>query len=776
MRSEIPKFIGARVHRREDPDLVTGRGKYVPDIEAPGAVWMGFVRSPYAHAEVREVDATDALAMPTVVGVYTAEDVLPHVKEPFSVATSAGGGTLKEICNPGRFPITSGRARHVGDAVAIVFATDPYSLGDAIASVRVEYEPLPALVEPEAALENEAPKIHESAKSNEAFVWELESGDVDQAFRDAKHVVELRARIQRLIPNAMEPRAVVARFDGAAGFTLWTSTQIPHIVKDQVSAMLGVEAERVRVIAPEVGGGFGAKANVYGEEVLALLFARHLRRPVRWTATRSEDYLVTNHGRDQSATLWLAADADGRVLGAELQITMDCGAYYSRVTPLIPALTGLMMTGVYDIRNVRARARGVFTNKVLSEPYRGAGRPEAAYYIERGMDVLAREMGIDPAELRRRNFVANDKFPYTTATGFEYDSGNYEGALDAVLEHAGYRELRKEQERRRKEKDRKLLGVGVSTYVEICGFGPFELGSVRVEKDAKVQVLTGTSPHGQGHETSWAQIVAETLQVPIDDIEVLHGDTGIVPKGVGTFGSRSAPVGGAAILSSSESVRESAKDVAAHLLEAAPADVVLQDGAFQVVGVPSRRVSWKDVAALAYSDDAPEEMRDKLHHQTEFEPKGETYPFGAHVAVVEIDGETGEIEVIRFVTVDDCGRVINPLLVEGQVHGGIAQGIGQALWEAARYDESGNLVSGSLMEYAVPRADQLPKYRTNRQETPSPLNALGVKGIGEAATIGSTPAVVNAVVDALAPYGVSHVDTPLTPEKIWRVLRGESSR
>jgi carbon-monoxide dehydrogenase large subunit len=567
---------------------------------------------------------------------------------------------------------------------------------------------------------------------------------------------------------------VAARFDRATGFTLWSTTQIPHGLRDELSGILGVEKTSIRVIAPEVGGGFGAKCNVYGEEALALVLSRLLCRPVRWAATRSEDYFATTHGRDQRGILRLASDAEGRILAADLSLVMDCGAYHGRATASVPPLTGLMMTGVYDVKAASARATGVFTNKVWSEPYRGAGRPEAAYFIERGVDVLARELGIDPVEIRRRNFIPPSRFPYKTATGLTYDSGEYERALDEALKLAGYESLRIEQ-RKRLERGGKLLGIGIACYVEICGFGPWEHGTVKVGADGKVTVLSGTSPHGQGHQTSWAQLAAETLQVPLDAVEVVHGDTGIVPKGIGTFGSRSAPVGGAAVLESAEKVREGAKDVAAHLLEAAREDVVLDEGRFHVVGVPDRSVSWKEVAALGNDEKAPAGLRGKLVDAREYKPSGETYPFGAHLSVVEIDPETGEIRIVRFLTVDDCGRVINPLLVEGQIHGGIAQGIGQALFERAVYDEVGNLVTGSLTEYAVPRADLLPSFECHRTETPTPLNALGVKGVGEAATIGSTPAVVNAIVDALAHMGVRHIDTPVTPEKVWAILNGKTT-
>ena len=770
MRKTVPQFIGARVKRREDPALITGEGKFVADIELAAAATMAFVRSPYAHAKVKKIDASEALAIPGVLTVYTAADLNPLVSKPFPFLTVGDGGHLTNVYEQKRFPLASDKVRHVGDPVAVVIADDPYIAVDAVEAVSVDYEPLAVVTETDQALSEGAPLIHEDCSGNRAFDWSLDGGDIEGAFAKAHTSVELRADIQRLVPNAMEPRAVAASFDDEGGYTLWTTTQIPHQIRDFLAGMLEIDPKRFRVIAPEVGGGFGAKCNVYGEEVLAVLLAHRLRRAVRWTASRTEDYLVTSHGRDQEGVLRLAADENGRVLGADLTLTMDCGAYFSRVTPIIPALTGVMMTGVYDIPNVRARATGVFTNKVMSEPYRGAGRPEAAYFLERAMDLLADELELDPVELRRRNFIAPDRFPYETATGLTYDSGDYDGALDELLKHVDLDQVRKEQAQRRQDPSAKLLGVGIACYVEICGFGPWELGSVRVAADGKVTVLSGTSPQGQGHATSWAQITADTLQVPLEDIEVIHGDTKIVPKGIGTFGSRSAPVGGAAVHESSETVREGAAAIAAHLLEAAPADIRLKNGTFHVVGSPGRRVSWSDVRAAAYAEDLPEELSGKLSASTQFTPRGDTFPFGAHACIVEIDPGTGEIAILRFISVDDCGKVINPLLVTGQIHGGLAQGIGQALWEGAVYDDGGNLVTGNLMEYAVPRADLLPSYESYRTETPTPLNALGVKGIGEAATIGSTPAVVNAVVDALSHLGVKHVDTPLTPEKIWKLI------
>ncbi len=766
-RAPIPKFIGARVRRREDPELITGRARFVADIQLDNVLHLTVWRSPVAHGRVLAVRTEEAEALPGVAAVLTAEDLQDAWVKPLPLLSGAMAGSYEFTRLPKRYPLACGLVRFAGEGVAVVLAEDAAVAADALERIEVELEPLPALTSTGQALEEGAPSIHDRAEGNRAFVWTADSGGVDEAFQRAAATVDLDVRIQRLVPTAMEPRAVLAAPDsGSDGVTLWTTTQIPHQVQGDLAKLLDWPAEQIRVIAPEVGGGFGAKAAVYPEEALAVLLARRFGRPVRWVATRSEDSQATTQGRDQHDRIRLAADREGRLLAADLEVHADLGAWVSRVGAAVTPFTGLMMTGVYDIPAARARAVGVLTNKPPVEPYRGAGRPEAAYLIERAMDALARKLGMDPAELRRRNFVPPERFPYRTAIGIEYDSGNYAAALERALELAGYPELRRLQgERRREGGD--LLGIGVACYVEICGFGPWETGGVSVDAEANVVVLSGTSPHGQGHQTTWAQLAAEVLQVPMETIEVKHGDTAVVPQGVGTFGSRSAPVGGSAVFQSAQTVRDGARAIAAHLLEASEEDLRLEDGKFFVVGAPQLGVSWKEVAAAAHSEGLPEALRGRLRADTRYEPKGETYPFGTHVCVVEIDRETGQIRILRYLSVDDCGRVINPLIVEGQVHGGAAQGIGQALWEQAPYDEAGNPLAVNLLEYALPRADSLPAFESHRTETPTPLNPLGVKGIGEAATIGSTPAVVNAVADALE---VEHVDTPLTAEKIWRLL------
>ncbi|MFZ4659890.1 MAG: xanthine dehydrogenase family protein molybdopterin-binding subunit [Caldilineaceae bacterium] len=763
----IPQFMGVRIRRREDPALITGEGKYTGDLQLPGIVSMAIVRSPYPHARVRSIDTGAAKAMPGVIAVLTGADLNPQMADVLPMAVEFDDAFSDAHKTP-RQVLATNKVRCVCDPLAIVVAENRYLAADAADAVAVDYEPLSGIADPEEALAAGAPLLYEEWGTNQAFRWQKSHGDVDGAFAAAANVVELRLVNQRLIPSAMEPRAVVASYDAATDqLTIWTSTQIPHGIKNEVAPVLGIDPEKIRVIAPEVGGGFGAKSNVYAEEAIVPFVAKWLGRPVKWVATRSEDYLTTSHGRDQINIIRLAADSSGRVQAADLKVIANCGAYYSRVMPAIPTLTAMMMTGVYDIQTARCEAIGVMTNRGINEPYRGAGRPEAAYLIERAMDLLADELGMDPAEVRRRNFIAPDNFPYKAPMGANYDSGDYATNLDALLIKADYAALRAEQAKQRAAG--KLVGIGLATYVEICGFDPSESAVVTVDEKAKVTVLSGTSPHGQGHKTAWSQIVADSLQISPEDITVIHNDTALVPKGHGTYGSRSAAMGGSAVWKNSETVRERAKQVAAHLLEAAVADVTLTDGRFHVVGTPAVSVGWQEVAAAAYASGA--DPANELKSGEDFASADQNYPFGAHLAVVEIDPATGAVTIARYITMDDCGKVINPLLVEGQVHGGIAQGVGQALLENAVYDENGTLLSGSLMDYNLPRADNFPHFETNRTETPSPLNPLGVKGIGEAATIGSTPTIVNAVVDALSHLGVRHLDMPLTAEKIWRQLQ-----
>ena len=769
MQSPIPKFIGVRIRRREDPNLLTGAGRYVADFRLEGTAHMAISRSPYGHARILGIDTSRASQMPGVIGVLTAADINPMVSQALPVVSGAMVGEFKDLVIPEQMPLQSDRVRFVGDPVAVILAESPYMAADALDQLHVEYAPLPATTTPAADSKPAIEPLHSQSNDNRAFEWTVSAGDVDQSFSDADVTIELPIRVQRLIPSAMEPRAVLARYVDDQ-FTVWSSTQIPHGLREALVAILQVPEDSIRVIAPEVGGGFGAKGNIYPEEVLVPLMARKFKRPVRWVASRSEDYQSTSHGRDQHNVIRLAATREGKITGVDLEVVADCGAYHARCTPCVAPFTGMMISGVYEIPNGRARVTGVFTNKSPNEPYRGAGRPEAAYMIERGVDALAARLGMDPVELRRRNFIPPEKFPFKSLFGLRYDSGNYQGSLQKALQLVDYPERRREQQNAR-ESGSGLLGIGVSAYVEICGFGPWESGAVRANPDGTVTVLTGSSPQGQGHETSWAQVCADVLQVPMESVDVKHGDTAVVHRGIGTFGSRSVPVGASAIYRSSEIVVQGAREIAGNLLEASPSDIVLEDGRFQVVGAPRFWLDWKQIVSAAYAEDADPEWQKKLDADIDYEPEGETYPFGVHICLVDIDPHSGEVKITRFVTVDDCGHVINPLLAQGQVHGGLAQGIGQALYEKAAYDSDGNLITGTLLDYALPKAHQLPSYETHSTETPTPLNALGAKGIGEAATIGSTPAVVNAVVDALSHLGVTHIDTPLTPERVWRAMQ-----
>ena len=768
---ELPKFSGARVRRREDPDLMTGRGRYVADIKLPDTLQMALVRSPYAHARILDIDSSAALELDGVVAVLTGADVNPHFahhlmpRMPLDEAPFAEGKMAK------RYPLAKAKVHYVGEPVALVLAEDAYTALDAVELVYVDYDPLEVVITPEAALAADAPIIHEEYDSNLAFRWGPIGNDTASIFASAAHTANVTATTQRVIPNAIEPRAALGQYDNQTGtYTVWATTQSAHGLKGELVAQLAVAPEKVRVIAPEVGGGFGVKGNLYGEPLMVALLAQRFNRPVRWVASRSEDYLATSHGRGQTNTMRLAADENGRLLAADFTVSLEIGAFYGAIAPIIPRITISMMTGVYDIPTIRAEACGVFTNKHPSEPYRGAGRPDAAYLIERAMDALADEIGLDPAELRRRNFIPPEQFPYTTAAGTVYDSGDYLNNMETALRLSDYASWRERQAAARQHGG-KLIGIGLATYVEVCAGGPWEASGVEMDAAGKVTIRTGSSPHGQGHETTWAQIAADALQLPLADITVLHGDTAQVPRGIGTFGSRSTALAGSAVRVNSETVRDKGRHIAAHLLEASPLDVEMVAGRFQVVGVPERGLSWAEVAAAATAETLPAELHGGLAADEDFVPENALFPFGTHVAVIAIEPETGELEILQYLTVDDCGRAINPLLVEGQVHGGLAQGLGQALWEAAQYDELGNLLTGSALDYAIPRADNFPVFQTHRTETPTPFNPLGVKGVGEAATIGSMPTMVNAVVDALSSRGIRHIDMPLTAEKLWRLLQ-----
>jgi len=662
--------------------------------------------------------------------------------------------------------------RHVGEAVAAVVATSEALAVDAAAEVQVDWEPLPAVVDPFQAMADGAPQLFADAPRNVEHENQITAGNAEAAFKNARKVVKLRMVNQRLCGVPLEPRATLAAPDPVTGgLVVWTTTQAPHNQRKDIATALGLAENMVRVVAPEVGGGFGVKFGLYPEDAVLAAIAHRYRIPVRWGETRLEHMLATTHGRDHVTDMEAAVEADGTITAFRMRVVANVGAY--PIFTFIPDLTLMMGVGVYKVANVDLKVTCVFTNTTPVAAYRGAGRPEAAYYIERLVDAVAAELGLAPEAVRRKNFIAPGAFPYLTPTGQNYDSGEYDKALTKALEVSGYAKLRAEQKERLQKDDRKLLGIGLACYVEMCGFGPFESAVVRVEPTGTVTAFTGTSPHGQGHETAFAQIIADHLGVDFDRVVVRHGDTANTPMGNGTGGSRSLAVGGSAMLGATHKVQEKARRVAAHMLEAAFEDVTLTDGRYQVKGVPARSLSLREIAGRAYGADLPAGIENGLEASDFFRPAQLIYPFGAHVAVVEVDRETGQVSVRAFYSVDDCGVRISPGLVAGQVHGGLAQGIAQALLEEMVYSPEGQLVTGSLMDYAVPRADDLPPFVTDQTVTPTPFNPMGAKGIGEAATIGSTPAIVNAVVDALRPLGVRHLDMPIRPERVWRAIQGK---
>ena len=771
--------FGASIKRREDPRLITGRGTYVDDIKLVGMLNIVLVRSPYAHANITSIDTSAASAVDGVVAVYTGEDLAEQL------GSLPCGWVVPDTIEVPHPPLAIGKVRCVGDAVAAIVADNPTAAVDAAALVDVGYDVLPAAVNAEAATKDGAPQVHDDAPNNVGFEWEVGGGDVDAAAASAEVRVSERIVNQRLIPNSMEGRAVVADYNpGTNHVTLWTSSQIPHLVRLLMALVTGHPEHQIRVISPDVGGGFGCKLYLYAEEVIAFAIAKALGRPVKWTEERQENYLATTHGRDHIGDWEIMGNRDGTITGIRGTVYANMGAYLSTFAPAIPTyLFGLMLGGPYKIENVHCKVIGVFTNTTPVDAYRGAGRPEATYVVERMLDRFAAEIGMDPVEVRRKNLIPPFEDGYDVATGVTYDSGNYEKALDLALSMLGYEDFRKEQEEARQ--NGRYIGVGLSTYVEICGMAPsavaYALGAragiwesslVRVHPTGKVTVYSGASGHGQGHETTFAQLAASELGVPIEDVEVVESDTAQVQQGTGTFGSRSAVVGGTAIHMSVEKIKDKAKQIAAHMLEASPEDIVYEDGQLFVQGAPTEAKSFQEVALAAYwYDGFPEGLEPGLEATSIYDPKNFTWPFGTHICVVEIDPDTGDTKVLRYVAVDDVGNVINPMIVEGMVHGGVAQGLGQALWEEAVYDDDGQLITGSMLDYAIPQAASLPSFETARTVTPSPTNPLGVKGAGETGTIAASPAVINAVVDALSPFGVTHIDMPAKAEKVWRLIQ-----
>ena len=781
------QYIGESVKRVEDPRLISGEGKYLDDIQLPGMVAAAILRSPYAHARIQRIDTAKAKALPGVVAVYTGEDFKDLPALP--CAWQAGG--VKNNVNTPRV-LEIDKVTFTGAGVAVVVAEDRYIAEDALALIEVDYEPLPVVVDAERAAAPDAPQIHENAPNNIVMDWSCgEAEATDGALAQAEVVVRQRLVNQRLIPTPMETRGAIAQYLPSSGeFTLWLTSQAPHVHRLLMTAFVfGIPETKMRVISPQVGGGFGTKIFLYPEYCLAAALAQKLGRPVKWVETRKENYVATTHGRDHITDIEIGAKRDGTITALKVMTYANLGGVLSTIAPGIPTtLYGRMLSGAYKIPNIYCRVLGMYTNTGMVDAYRGAGRPEATYVVERAADLVARELDLDPVEVRRKNFIPKDEFPYDPAgilAGLKYDSGDYDKALDKALEMLDYANFRQEQAAARREG--RYLGVGFSTYVELCGVAPsawiglpgqgwgaglWESANVRVHLTGKVVVTTGSQSHGQGHETTMAQVVAEELGVPMEDVIVQHSDTLGTPFGYGSYGSRSAAVGTVAVYNSLQHIKDKVKKIGAHMLEADPEDMVFENGKVFVKGSPDRSKTIQEVAgaaALAYS--LPEGMDPFLDDTAYYDPPNCTFPFGTHIAVVEVDGRTGQVDLKRYIAVDDVGRVINPLIVDGQVHGGIAQGVAQALWESAVYDENGQLLTGTLMDYAIPKAEFFPQFELAHTVTPSPVNPLGVKGAGETGGIASTPAVVNAVMDALAPLGVRHLDMPLTPERVWRTIQ-----
>ncbi len=783
-------LIGKSVKRVEDNRFLKGEGKYTDDFNMPNQTFAVYLRSPHAHANLVSVDISAAKAMDGVINVFTGKDI----KDAGIVGSICGwqvdfknGDTMKE---PGHPILAVDKVRHVGDAVALVIAEDIGKAKDAAGAVEVNYEVLDAIVDPKAAVQDGAPQVHDDVPNNTIFDWELgNKEETDAAFENAHHITELSYHNQKIVPNAIEPRAALAHFDSNDDkYTLYTTSQNPHLARLIIAAfVLSIPEHKLRVIAPDVGGGFGSKIFTYNDECGVLWASKQIGRPVKWTADRTEAFFTDSHGRDHVTDAKLALDADGNITGLRTKTYASLGAYLSNFSTCIPTwLHGTLMQGLYTTPAVHVDVTGVVTNTVPVDAGRGAGRPEASFCVERLVETAAREIGMDPAEFRLKNFIPPfdgvEQEGYQTQVALQYDSGNYAGALKKVLKNANYEKLK--EERAAARSDGKLMGIGFSTYVEACGIAPsavvgslgarvglYDAASIRVHPTGKVTIFVGAHSHGQGHETTFAQIVADSFGIGMDDVNVLHGDTEKVPFGMGTYGSRSLAVCGSAIMKSVDKVKEKGARIAAHKLECNPEDLEFANGSWNVKGT-EKSVGFGDVALTAYvPHDYPENEEPGLDFASFYDPTNFVYPFGAHICVVEIDKDTGEVKIVRYIAVDDAGNIINPMIVEGQVHGGIAHGIGQALYEGALYDDSGQLLNASMLDYCIPRADNMPFFETDHTVTPCPHNPLGVKGIGEAGTIASTPAVVNAVIDALSDYGVKDLQMPLTPQRVWAAMQ-----
>ena len=754
-------LIGRSVRRVEDPVLITGKGCYVDDIQLPGMLHMAFLRSPYPHAKILSIHTSAAQAMPGVVAVVTGDDLSERLHVP--VMPLVPGMKI-----PPHPLLARGAVHAAGVPVAAVVAHSRALAQDAANAIAVEYAALPVVVNAEKALEPGAPLAREELDSNICYTTTKQGGDVDKAFAEAEHIVRLRIASPRLVALTMEPRGVLAKPEPTGDLTVWLSTQSPHLVRADLATAIGFPEHRIRVIAPDVGGGFGSKATLYQDEALACHLALRLGRPIKWIATRSEDFLTTNQGRDQVMTSELALKRDGTMLGLKVRVVANLGAYLQAITAIPPLRMMGMAPGCYQIRNCHVEVIAVLTNTVSTGPYRGAGRPEAVLNIERLIDKAARDLGLDRLEIRRKNFIRPDQFPYRTGVNVEYDSGDYEKSLAEALRLSDYDQMMQYRDAARARGE--LVGVGISTFVEPSGGVGFESATVRVERTGEITVLTGASSHGQGHETVFAQVVADQLRVAMEHVAIRHGDTLAIQQGVGTFASRSAVMGGGALALATQRVIDKARQIAAHLLEAAAADIVPADGGFAVAGVPDRKITWRQIAATAYGRPVPG-LEPGLQETVFFDPGREAWGFGAHVALVRIDRETGKPTLEKLVLVDDCGVVLNPMIVEGQVHGGVAQGLGEAFREQMLYGDDGQPLTASLLDYAVPRASDMPPLILGETVTPNPFHPLGVKGVGEAGCNGAPPAVANAVMDALAPLGIDHIDMPYTAPKLWEAIQ-----
>ena len=772
--------LGRPIKRKEDAKLLHGRTNWTDNIQLPGTLHMAILRSPYAHATISKLDVTPALSQPNVIAAYGADEL-----GDLNGSIPCVWPVTDDIVMPDFPSLAKGKVRQVGDCVAVVLATDPEHAADALESIEVEYEPLDAVVDMEAALEPGSPVLHDDAGTNKCYVYNL-GGGYDDVKGKADVVVNRRFINQRLVPAFMEPRSVVAAPMGMSDeMTVWSSTQIPHVLRVLMALVTGIPENNLRIVAPDVGGGFGGKLQLYREEVLATQIARKLGRPVKWTETRSEDMVATHHGRDQIQDIEIAATKDGKILGLKVDLIANMGAYLQIITPGVPLLGMFMYPAIYKMDAYDFQCTGVFTNTTPTDAYRGAGRPEATYAIERIIDELAAELDMDPMELRKKNWIKHEEFPFTTVAGLTYDTGNYEAATAKALDLFGMDELRAEQERRRESGDPVQLGIGISTFTEMCGLAPsrtlgalkyvaggWEHATIRMLPTGKVELITGTSPHGQGHETAWSQIAASILGIPVEDIEVVHGDTGRAPYGMDTYGSRSLAVGGQAIKKAADNLIEKARVIAAHQLECSPGDLEFADGEFKVKGDPEKAQPIGAVAFEAFTaHNLPDGVEPTLQGEATVDPEDFSYPHGTHLAAMEVDTETGKVTLRKYVAVDDVGVQVNPMIVEGQVHGGLAQGIGQALYEGAFYDEDGLPLNANLSTYLIPAAPDLPSFTTDHTVTPSTTHPLGTKGVGEAGAIASTPAIINGIVDALRPMGVTDVAMPATPMTVWKTIQ-----